>query len=63
MEAMGLSGLDILAGGLFFIIWLLMMGGMIVGWIIFLIALWRGMKAHEAIAANLKVVLSNRKGE
>ena len=63
MSAMGASGPGVLAGGLFVVIWLLMMGGMIAGWIICLVALWRGMKAHESIAANLKAVLSNRKGE
>lgn len=63
MNTMGASGPGLLAGGLFFVIWLLMMGGMIVSWIICLIALWRGMKAHESIAANLKTVLSSRKGE
>lgn len=63
MNTMGPSGPGSLAGGLFFVIWLLMMGGMIVGWIIFLIALWRGMKAHESIAENLKEALSKRKGE
>ena len=63
MEGVGLSGMGILAGGFIIIIYLLMMLGMIVGWIILLIALWRGMKAHESIAANLKAVLSNRKGE
>lgn len=63
MEGMGLSGMGILAGGFVIITYLLMMLAMIVGWIIFLIALWRGMKAHESIAADLKAVLSNRKGE
>ena len=42
------------AGGLFFIVWLLMMGGMIVGWVIFLMAMWRGMKAHESVAQSLQ---------
>lgn len=50
----------LLAGGLFFLVWILMMGGMIVGWIICLIALWRGMKAHESIAASLKALVSGR---
>jgi hypothetical protein len=33
-----------------------MMGGMIIGWIIFLLAVWRGMKAHESIAESLKQI-------
>ena len=63
MNSIGPSGQGLMAGGLFFVIWLLMMGGMIVGWIICLIAFWRGMKAHESIAENLKLVLSRHKGE
>ncbi len=43
------------AGGIIlFLIWLVMMGGMLIGWIIGLVALWRGMKAHESIAHSLK---------
>jgi hypothetical protein len=41
-------------GGLFFIIWLMMVLGMIVGWVVLLIAVWRGMKAHESIALSLE---------
>jgi len=48
------SGPGLLAGGIFFLIWLLLMGGMIVGWIVFLIAIWRGMRAHESIAESLR---------
>ena len=49
------SGAGLLQGGLFFI-WLLMMGGMIAGWIIFVISMWRGMKAHESIAHSLQQI-------
>jgi hypothetical protein len=42
-----------IAGGSFFLVWLLMMVGMIVGWIIFLFAIWRGMRPHESIADSL----------
>ena len=28
----------------------------IIGWIIFLVALWRGMKAHESIAETMGVL-------
>ena len=45
-----------LAMGGFFLLWLLMTGGMIVGWIILLVAIWKGMRAHESIAASLKQI-------
>ena len=60
---MNATGPGLLAGGLFFVVWAFMMVGMIAGWVICLIALWRGMKAHESIAENLKAVLSRRQGE
>ena len=43
-------------GGIFFLFWLIMMIGMIAGYIIFLVAIWRGMKAHESIAETLKQI-------
>ena len=55
MNTMGPSG-GAAVGGLFLIIWLLMMGGMILGYILFLIALWRGMKAHESVARSLQQI-------
>lgn len=48
--------------GLFFVIWLVMMFGMIIGWIIVIIALWRGMKAHERIANALSALAQNVPG-
>lgn len=39
--------------GVMMVLWLLMMAPMIIGWIIVIIALWRGMKAHERIADTL----------
>ena len=45
-----------IVGLLFFFFWLLMMGGMVVGYIIFLVAVWRGMRAHEEIARTLKEI-------
>ncbi len=48
--------------GIFFLVSLVMMVGMIAGWIICLVAMWRGMKAHESIAVNLKRILASRKG-
>ena len=44
-------------GGVFFLIWLLMMGGMIVGYVVALVALWRAMKAHESIAMTAREAL------
>ena len=35
---------------------LLLWGGMIAGWVIFLIAIWRGMKAHESVAESLRKI-------
>ena len=49
-------------GGLFFIIWLLMMVGMIVGYTILLIAIWRAMKAHESIADSVKTIANKQIG-
>lgn len=54
------------AGGVFFLIWLAMMVGMIVGYIILLVALWRAMKAHEAIArsaSDIASALRQREGQ
>ena len=52
---------NFLGGIVFFIIWLLLMLGMISGWLVFLIAVWRGMKAHESIAESLKELASHQK--
>ena len=42
-------------GGLFFILlWLLMMAGGLIGYIILLVAIWRLMRAHESVAESLK---------
>ena len=50
------SSAGFVGGAIFFIIWFLMMGGIIVGWLIFLIAIWKGMKAHESIAQSLQQI-------
>jgi len=50
-----------LGGIIFFVIWLILMLGVITGWIIFLIAVWRGMKAHESIAESMKELTSHQK--
>jgi len=52
---------NFLGGIIFFVIWLLLMLGIIAGWIIFLVAVWRGMKAHESIAESLKELSSRQK--
>jgi len=44
---------SVMGGGLFFIVWLVMMAGMVVGYVILLASLWKGMKAHESIAQTL----------
>jgi uncharacterized membrane protein YciS (DUF1049 family) len=43
-------------GAIIGIIWLLFMGGMIVGYVIMLIVWWRAMKAHEKIADKLNQI-------
>ena len=48
------------AGGLIFLLWLFMMCGMIVGYIILLVAIWRGMKAHESIAESIHIIASKK---
>lgn len=49
------------AGMVFSIIWLLMMLVGFASWIITIIALWRAMKAHEAISLTLKELVENFK--
>ncbi|MFO7957726.1 MAG: hypothetical protein R6X33_11590 [Candidatus Brocadiia bacterium] len=44
-----------MAGGVvFLLVWLVMMGGVVVGWIIFLVAAWRLMRAHENLAQRVE---------
>ncbi len=47
------NGLGIL-GGIGILVYLVMMLGMIAGYVILIIAVWRGMRAHESIAETLK---------
>jgi nitrate/nitrite transporter NarK len=47
------SAMPPVLGIIFGIIWFLFMGGMIVAYIVMLIAAWRLMKAHEKIADKL----------
>jgi hypothetical protein len=39
---------------IFYLIWLLFVIGAIIGWIVFLVAVWRGMRAHESIAESMR---------
>lgn len=48
------NGPGLMGGIFFFILWFIMMAIMMGGWVILLIAIWRGMKAHEAIAETFK---------
>jgi len=58
----GMPGGGFAAAGVFFVLWLLLMAGFVVGWIIFLVALWRGMKAHERIASALDILAQRLPG-
>jgi len=40
--------------GLFICIYVVLMGGMVAGWVVFLVSVWRIMKAHESIAISLQ---------
>jgi hypothetical protein len=51
------------AGGFFFLIWLLSVIAIIIGYVVFLVAVWRGMKAHEAIAETLKEITEHLKSQ
>ena len=51
----------LVGGGLVFVIWLLMMAGMVAGYVILLLAAWRAMKAHESIAESLIGIANNFK--
>lgn len=43
-----------IASGLFVLVWLGLMLGGLIGYVVMLVALWRGMKAHESIADSLR---------
>ncbi len=43
-------------GGIFILVWLVLMMGMVVSWIFLLVAVWRGMKAHESVARSLQTI-------
>ena len=51
-------------GIVFGVIWFVLMVGMVAGWIIFLVALWRMMRAHEYLARSAQDIadgLHNRR--
>ncbi len=50
-------------GGVFVFIWLVMMIGMVIGWIIFLVAMCRIANANEQIAEVLEVGLLGERPE
>ena len=54
-----MQGPGIIGGVVVFLLWLLMMGGMIGGWIILLVAVWRGMRA---IVGGAKSAKDSRQG-
>ncbi|MFB3895811.1 MAG: hypothetical protein ACE14V_05860 [bacterium] len=58
----GMAGMPIAAVG-FMIIWVILMGGMVIGYIFMLIALWRASKAHQAIAASVKDIAEHLKSK
>ena len=47
-------GFDMWGGIIFFVIWIAVMLLMVGGWVVTILALWRGMKAHESLAASVK---------
>jgi len=43
-------------GAMFIIIWALLVAGCVVGWVCFLVAAWKMMKAHEALAGTMQQI-------
>ena len=41
-------------GGIGILVYIIMMLGMVAGYVILIIAVWRGMRAHESIAETFK---------
>ena len=35
--------------------------GVLIAWVITIVALWRGMKAHESLAASLRMIAESQK--
>lgn len=49
--------------GLLVLIWLLLMVGGLISYIILLVAIWRTMRAHESIATALKDLANHLKSK
>jgi len=64
LEVWGMHGPEAAMGIAFFLVWLVMMAAMVVSWVLFLVAVWRGMKAHESIAGSVRYIAEEmaRKG-
>jgi len=50
-------------GVIFIILWVILMGGMVIGYIFMLVALWRASKAHQAIAESVKEIAAHLKSK
>jgi hypothetical protein len=55
-----MAGMPIAAVG-FMIVWFILMGDMVIGYIFMLVAIWRASKAHQAIAASVKDIAEHLK--
>ncbi len=44
-------------GAVFFLLWLVFVLAGLIGWIVFLVAAWRLMKAHESLAESARIGL------
>ena len=44
----------------FLLVYFLMMGGVIAGWVVLVVAAWRGMKAHESVAESLRIIAEKK---
>lgn len=54
-----MPGGNFAATGLFFLLSLLMTVPAVIGWVVFLVACWRTMKAHERLASSLDILARN----
>ena len=51
-------GMPAAAGAVFGLVWFVFMMGVVIVWIVLLVAVWRAMKAHESIADSLNSIAS-----
>ena len=47
-----------IGGMILVLLWLGFAAGGIIGWVVFLVAVWRTMRAHESIADSAREVIS-----